>query len=177
MEAPYTTDYKSKYPGEDVVIDGELVSRLCRKCSQVKPIDMFQLREKETAVVWERVCRTCKSAHAKARYQNDPKYRASVLFEQRKKHAKKQGLPFTITIEQYLTGIESGYCARTGLPFDMSCDKDAPFAPSLDQIIPGNGYTPDNVQVVVMIYNLIKSNHSDADVLHMARALVAKHDQ
>lgn len=176
MEAPNIAEYKSKYPGEDVVVDDRLVSRLCRGCHSVKPIDMFQRRDRGTGLAWERVCRTCKSAHAKTKYQNDPQYRASVLFEQRKKHAKKLGLPFTITIDQYLSGIESGHCARTGLPFDMSCEADAPFAPSLDQIVPGKGYTPDNVQVVVMIYNLLKNRHTDADVLRMARALVAKHE-
>jgi hypothetical protein len=52
-------------------------------------------------------------------------------------------------------------CEVTGVPFT---DESGPFARSLDQRVPGAGYTKDNVDLVVRIYNLAKSVFSPEDV-------------
>ena len=110
-------------------------------------------------------------------YRTDAKYRIRVLFQQRKKYSKINGWPFTIDFDFVWKKIEAGYCEATGMPFDLTCDYRSPFFPSMDQIMPGKGYTPENTRVVSAMYNFAKGVWSDEDVLRMARALVAKHDQ
>ena len=70
--------------------------------------------------------------------------------------------------------IAAGYCEVTGLPFDMGLagEKVArAYTPSLDRIDSTEGYTPDNVQVVVWIYNRAKGVDGHDAVLTLARAL------
>jgi hypothetical protein len=52
-------------------------------------------------------------------------------------------------------------CEVTGIPFT---DESGPFARSLDQRVPGAGYTKDNVDLVIRIYNLAKSVFGPEDV-------------
>lgn len=72
--------------------------------------------------------------------------------------------------------IEAGHCAVTGLPFDLSQvgRPPAPLTPSLDQIRPGEGYTPENTQVVVWIYNRAKGADTHEAVMQLADALCRK---
>lgn len=68
--------------------------------------------------------------------------------------------------------VAAGKCEVTGIPFDLDISKRAkPFAPSIDRRDSSLGYTPENVQVVVWIYNAAKSHWSHAEVMRMARAL------
>jgi len=97
--------------------------------------------------------------------------RASRLRQDaRKKHRRKSN-QFTITTNQIGQAIQSGKCAITGLPFDLS-KPFSPLTPSLDQIIPGRGYTKTNTQIVSLIYNLAKGNWSHDDVIRMAKSLM-----
>ena len=171
MEFNILTDYRSKYPEEDIVIDGVLTARVCRKCGEEQPISVFKKR----GPTIERVCRSCQTSASMDRYNNEPMFRLRMLFAQRKKFSKRNGWPFTIDFEFVRRKIEAGYCEATGLPFDMTCDYRSPFFPSFDQIEPQGGYTPENTRVVVAVFNFAKNIWRDEDVLTMARALVAKH--
>ena len=51
--------------------------------------------------------------------------------------------------------IEYGVCVQTGIKFDISKNKH-PFAPTPDRIDNSKGYTVDNVQWVVCMYNFMK---------------------
>jgi len=92
-----------------------------------------------------------------------------------KQRAKRLGSQFTIDTEWVEGRLMTGHCEVTGLPFTMEPDKSgraSPLSPSLDRIDSSRGYTRDNVQVVVWIYNNAKS-HWGVGALHtLARALV-----
>ncbi len=45
--------------------------------------------------------------------------------------------------------------------------------PSIDRIVPSEGYTDENTQVVVWAYNAAKGIGTSNDVMILARALVA----
>lgn len=74
-------------------------------------------------------------------------------------------------------------CAQTGLPFEYKAGTDSrsgwhrvgDMSPSLDKIDPLGGYTKDNVQIVVWMYNRAKGCNTDAAVLAFAKALVRAH--
>ena len=91
--------------------------------------------------------------------------------------SRKRGTLFTITREWVMDKVDEGCCAVSGVPFCYEFtgegkQKRRPFAPSLDQINPGKGYTPENTQVVVSIYNYAKNNFEHEDVLRLSHALI-----
>jgi hypothetical protein len=75
-------------------------------------------------------------------------------------------------IEERLT---AGTCEVTGLPFGNVDSGHDPRAPSIDRLDSSLGYTPDNCRLVVWVYNRAKFIWTDAVILEMARALVARH--
>lgn len=101
--------------------------------------------------------------------------RAVVLVQCARKRAAQKGLPFALSVRWVEERIEAGHCEITGLPFNLNGERESwrdPWAPSLDQTVPGAGYTEQNVKVVACIYNLAKSDFSAADVERFAMALV-----
>ena len=91
-----------------------------------------------------------------------------VLLNNAKNRARDKGLDFSLTSKWLTDKLEKGVCEVTGIRFEGYCSS---FAPSLDRKDPAKGYTEDNTQVVVWIYNRCKNNGSHEDVLRMALAL------
>jgi len=124
------------------------------------------------------VARWCNEDYRKR--QNFSKYakrredRASLLPAEKARgmkysQAKFSGLP----IEWFIERLERGVCEVTGLPFTLGADAyKGPYAPEVDQRVPQGGYTPENAQMVVRIYNQAKSNFSHEDVLALSKALL-----
>lgn len=73
------------------------------------------------------------------------------LFDGIKSRAKVKELPFSINIEWLLERFkkQDGRCLLTGIKFEFSKTSKTknPFSPSVDQIVPGNGYTEDNARL------------------------------
>ena len=65
-------------------------------------------------------------------------------------------------------------CEITGIPFS---DSPGPFARSFDQRSAGKGYTPENVDVVVRIYNYAKNVYDIEDVESFCRQYVTHMEQ
>jgi hypothetical protein len=77
------------------------------------------------------------------------------MFHNAKHRAKKKGLPFTITIEDIVIPDK---CPLLGIELVSTNDKRDPRNPSLDQVVAGNGYTPDNIQVISSRANWLKGD-------------------
>lgn len=99
-----------------------------------------------------------------------------VLVESASRRAAKKGALFTLTAdwgrERYI-----GRCELSGLEFTSHgrlTGKVSPFAPSLDQINPGEGYTPENTQIVLWALNRFKGDMPLATMMVIACALVEK---
>ena len=108
------------------------------------------------------------------KYTRTARGRAVKLYAAANQRAKRCGSPITIDTEWVEGRLMTGHCEVTGLPFTMEPDngRTSPLSPSLDRIDSSKGYTRDNVQVVVWIYNNAKS-HWGVGALHtLARALV-----
>ncbi len=100
---------------------------------------------------------------------------AKYVFSYCKARAKHVKRPFTLTLLWVERKLAVGICERTGLPFVFNKDplEDRnPWFPSIDRIDSSLGYTEANCQMVCIIYNLAKSNWTDADMLKMAKSLV-----
>lgn len=80
--------------------------------------------------------------------------------------AAAKSLPFDLTAEWAIAVAKAqGWrCAMTGIPFFHACPVKShmrPFAPSFDRIVPGGGYTQDNVRIVVFALNSMLSDWGD----------------
>lgn len=103
-----------------------------------------------------------------------------TLFTQCKCNARQRKLPFELTIQMVEELLKDMTCSATSLPLTFdSIDGERyarrPWFPSLDRLDNSKGYVPGNVRVVCSLYNFMRSNHADEDVLTVARALVARH--
>jgi cation transport ATPase len=86
--------------------------------------------------------------------------------------ARNANREHAITWEWVYEKLVAGVCERTGIPFVIGARGLHAFAPSIDRIDSSKGYTPDNTQLVVYIYNTAKSVFDDDTVLEMALSLV-----
>ena len=78
--------------------------------------------------------------------------------------ALSKGRPFDLTFEDFERLYAPMTCAATGHRLSWEWPhkgKRNPWKPSLDQILPGAGYTKENVRVVSYIYNLAKLEWDD----------------
>jgi hypothetical protein len=103
------------------------------------------------------------------------RYRLMGAVNSARARAYKRGIPFSLS---YTDLGSPTHCAVSGVEFVMSesFHKGNIFCPSLDRIDPTKGYVKGNVRVVCHGYNLAKHEGTDADVLKLARAIVAKAD-
>lgn len=77
--------------------------------------------------------------------------RAKRLLSAARARAKQKRVAFTLDGWNRLSiqaVLERGKCELTGLPFGKG-----PFAPTLDRIVPADGYVPGNVRVVCRLIN------------------------
>ena len=92
-----------------------------------------------------------------------------------KDRAKKKNLPFTITKEclKELWDKQNGKCAISGIEMTYSlCEGRIPTNVSIDQINQNDGYTKDNIQLVCMAVNQIKSDLQMDDVYRFCKAIL-----
>lgn len=97
---------------------------------------------------------------AKRRQQNSEGYYKTVaarpealLLRSAKSRAKAKGLPFAITVADISIPL---LCPVLGIPLVRAEGIAADQSPTIDQIIPGAGYTPDNVRVISYRANRLK---------------------
>ncbi len=95
------------------------------------------------------------------KYATTIKGKVSSMWNRAKTRATNTGSPFTITQDDLIARLTaSEYCPITGDKFDFSASaaNANAYAPSLDQIVPGVGYTPENIQIVCWWFNAAKGD-------------------
>lgn len=113
---------------------------------------------------------------AKYRSNNFPKY----ILTRFKSKAKKEGRNFNLDENWIKTQLKNKVCSVTGLPFEIPTYKPGkvgergPWTPSVDRIDNNLGYTKNNCQLVIWMYNLAKNNYTENDLIRMSMAFVSK---
>lgn len=143
--------------------------------------------EKYGEIVHYNHCKRCKNAASKAYHQkrkaetgnihkNPTRAAAAITWNNRVK--KNTDLTQAEFIELY---TKSTHCALTGIEFTENYHKDrstflSPFNRSVDQIIPGEGYYRNNIQIICNITNSAKGEYTIEELLVFCRAMVKKYD-
>ena len=122
-------------------------------------------------------CKIQQNKLARSNYTNDTKL--NKVLQTRwfgaKDRASSKNIPFTITKEDLLSIWEKqqGLCAISKIPMTYELDSGRVFSNvSIDQKIPGKGYTIDNVQLVCMAVNQLKSDFEMDTILYICKQIV-----
>lgn len=125
-------------------------------------------------------CPSCKASQNKqARSNYDNKTKLIKVLQARwfgaKDRALNKNIPFTITKEDLLNlwNKQNGLCAISKIPMTYELDAGRVFSNvSIDQICPGVGYTIDNIQLVCMAVNQLKSDFEMDTVLYLCKQIL-----
>ena len=98
------------------------------------------------------VCRASK--HMLRRHQRPLE---QLLYKSAKARAKREGIPFSITIEDIKV---PAICPILEIPIIRGTGRQTHNSPSLDKIDPSLGYVPGNVAVISFRANALKDNMS-----------------
>lgn len=99
--------------------------------------------------------------------------RIPVLLDNARARARNKALSIELdvrSIEAMLDACDYK-CPFTGIPFDLEphpTRQQNPYSPSLDRIDPAKGYTVSNTRVVSWVYNSMKGEGTDAELLSFA---------
>lgn len=115
------------------------------------------------------------------KFYESPDGRAKTLFNNAKKSPTSKKFPFTLTLEHLENGIRFGFCAVTGVKFDLTDNYQKrhgavknPYAPSVDRIDPRKGYSNENTRVVIWQYNLMKGEMTDSELVELCKLILGK---
>lgn len=111
-------------------------------------------------------CKECKrkqNQEARKEYSDEKRLYKTLQFRVlgAKERASRKGIPCTITLD-YILDLwkkQNGLCAISKIPMTYELDSGRIYTNvSIDQIEQGKGYTEDNVQLVCMAVNQLKSD-------------------
>ena len=137
------------------------------------------------SVGYDSVCKKCmvekRSKHAE-RIRSDYKWYCKKLLSQLRHRAKKDAVPFNLTLEDLIHEYEAqdGRCRYTGKVLDFTLKnirKGMPHRdfPSLDRKIPSRGYVLGNVDWVTYGVNRMKNDFSEEEFISFCH-LVSKRE-
>jgi hypothetical protein len=143
----------------------------CKSCGVSFPLSSYQ-KAPNNKHGYNYRCSSCLYEASKPRllkFKNSPAYWTINLRNKALQRAKDKNLEFTLTKDFILNKVLNGVCEVTGVALDFSGGARKPYTPSLDRIIPDQGYTPENVRLVCWIYNSAKGTFTDEDVLNFVK--------
>ena len=160
----------------------------CSKCRVVKSVSEFYTQGMSKHLArWCKQCRREDERRRRAdmglvkkfhkRYETDESFRARELLRAIAKRCRRKNLAFDLDVQWLAERLRNGQCELTGLPFNMSVAtrRPTPYTPSIDRIIPSNGYTKSNCRVVLHAVNLSMGNWGLDVLLEISQALLERH--
>lgn len=103
---------------------------------------------------------------ASHRYRRTPGGIRSTAISNARKRAAKQGLPFTLTLDNVM--LPPPECPCCGRVMEVGSTRGGgPDSPTLDRIIPEDGYVPDNVMWLCYACNMVKGSTTPDTLGHL----------
>lgn len=159
--------------------DGELLK--CHKCGKFLPVtefsasDHYPYRDHHDARC--RNCKTKRTNELKKEYSEDVALLKvlQMRFLAARDRSKRKNIPFNIT-KDYLKELwdkQNGKCAISGIKMTFEqCNGRTPTNVSIDQINHNDGYTINNIQLVCMAVNQMKSDLLIDDLYKFCEAII-----
>jgi hypothetical protein len=148
------------------------VIRTCKECKKSGDGKLFAKGKSD-------VCNRCYKITWEK--DNPDKLRAQRLWGNAYKRAKLLGWPeLDFDTEWIYNKILEGHCEATGISFDLTSvtritnHAKNPWVPSIDRIDSSKPYLKDNVQIVVFMYNVCKSEFTHEDVVKFCKSVYKK---
>lgn len=152
----------------------------CQTCKTYKPTSEFNTGTNiKKRNGYSRECKECESNRKKiARASmniNDKEKFLKHLLHGCKTRALSAGLQYDLDIDFIIKLYDSqdGKCALSGIQMKTvrQSGKNI-FNASIDRIIPGSGYTKDNVRLVCNHINMMRSNLEDEQLIQFCKAII-----
>jgi hypothetical protein len=153
--------------------------RVCKECLTGKALTEFY----EQPNGHRKICRDCsrlieqnRAATRKQQKATDAKRyrrenRARELIRLARQRAQKKGLPFSLEEPRIRAAIDAGVCELTGIPFNLDGGKTWD-SPSIDRIDPNQGYSLNNVRVVLHCVNVMANVWGSDKIIEIADAIM-----
>lgn len=168
----------------------------CRICDETKPLTEFAKSKASTNfrssnTTHHGYCKSCNAARAREWRKARPGYRGSGLLKKVPKEDRllMSAIRSRLSCAKRRSGgevlsAEAAYeiflkqerrCALTNVRITL--EKGHPLCISLDQIIPGQGYTVDNVQWLAWSVNRAKGDLTTEQFIDMCKAVLQQKEQ
>lgn len=177
----------------------EMNTRRCSMCNIIKGASDFSAHNKspDGLSYW---CKSCRAAYYRERRRKaDPALRErlrmadkrasfkhrnkdpfQVMVDAARTRAKCARVPFSITANDLLRLWElcGGVCPVSGITMSLEIAQGhgnrKQNKASLDRIVPGYGYVPENVRLVCWAVNAMKQEWTDGELLHWCKAIAQR---
>lgn len=141
--------------------------RKCKGCGKIKPKEDFSLVNKKRPIRYP-YCRQC----AVENHRRLPlEYQ---LLHNAKRRAKKKGVPFNLKRTDL---VIPECCPILGMPMERHRGSMGRNSFTVDEIIPGIGYVPGNVQVISFRANAMKQDADANELLTFANWIYRTYKQ
>lgn len=138
--------------------------KLCTSCGAEKGVDEFPSNGRGGS---RQRCVPCYQVYRLAL----PDYMLRKAFDNRKFFAKKNDIPFSISLSDLLPIPDN--CPVLGIPLRHGIGGTTDGSPSIDRIVPSQGYVPGNVIVVSHKANRIKNDATPEELMAVAKFYAA----
>lgn len=149
------------YKNDSLAEVGDPNLKRCTSCKAVKPLTEFA-KSKGTRFGTAQHCKICRKVYygrnrEHIRLHANGRSPAMKMLARAKSRAKRDGLPFDLTIEDLTIPAT---CPLLGIPLIAGIGKHTGNSPSIDKIVPSLGYVRGNVWVISHRANAIKRDAS-----------------
>lgn len=95
-----------------------------------------------------------------------------MLWYEAAKRAKRKGLPFTISCADI---VVPEFCPVLGIKLERGVGRPTDYSPTIDEVIRGKGYTPENMAVISYKANRLKNDGTLAELEAVVNWLRSRH--
>lgn len=160
---------------------------LCHCCGEYKNIEEFSPNGGANPIRNNRrsICRECLTKRQKEHnkeLQNDTKLNKCLRWRwlgARDRSRRNKNIAFTITLEDIVTlwNKQNGKCAISGIEMTYELQKGrTPTNVSIDKIDRTKGYVPENIQLVCMACNQMKSDMSEEELYSFCKNIIKTYE-
>lgn len=151
--------------------------KICLKCNLTKPISEFGKERRNKKSGLKSRCKLCvnytlreyKLKHPTWEHDLQQYYKKTCpqieMLKNARIRAKKRNRVCTITRNDLTI---PKFCPILGIPLESAVKFPTENSPSLDEIVVGNGYTPENIQIISRKANTMKSNATPEELIKFA---------